>query len=308
MAWLKRGLVFNPGLHAPWIHTHAQVPTAFEMDGCIRVYFAGRNQGGKSFISYVDLDKTDPTKVMDVHDRALIALGKVGSFDDEGMMPSDLVEYQGRIYLYYSGWNQRVTSAYHNTTGLIFSDDGGVTFHRSFEGPILDRIPTEPYMAVTPTVLIEDGLWQMWYVSGTSWELIAGKYEPVYVIKYAHSADGIFWVRPEGVCIKPNHNLEAYSRPCVVKDGSLYKMWYCFRDSIDFRGGCGSYRLGYAESADGIDWHRMDDSMILQGAAGDWESDMQCYPYVIDVNGSRYMFYNGNGFGRSGFGVAEWVE
>src|SRR5512143_2870075 len=218
MAWIKHGLVFDPATHAPWIHSHAQVPTAFEMQEHIRVYFAGRNGNGKSFMTYVDLDKADPTKILYVHDQPIIRFGKIGTFDDEGMMPSDLVEYRGRIYFYYSGWNQRVTCAYHNTTGVIFSDDGGVTFQRDFEGPVLDRIPSEPYMAVTPTVLRENDRWQMWYVSGTSWELIEGKYEPVYVIKYAHSTDGISWVRPPAVCIKPHHELEAYSRPSVRKD------------------------------------------------------------------------------------------
>lgn len=308
MPWVKRGLVFDPLVHAPWIHSHAQVPTAFEMDQHIRVFFAGRNQAGKSFITYVDLDKTDPAKILYVHDNPIIPLGKIGTFDDEGMMPSDLVVNNGRIYFYYSGWNQRVTCAYHNTTGMIVSDDGGMTFHRVFDGPVLDRIPTEPYMAVTPTVLIDNGIWRMWYVSGTSWEEIDGKYEPIYVIKYAHSTDGIHWVRPESVCIKPKHNLEAYSNPSVVKDGDIYKMWFSYRDSIEFRGGRGSYRIGYAESLDGIDWCRKDDIFELAQSPAEWENQMQCYPYIIDIADKRYMFYNGNGFGRSGFGVAEWRD
>jgi len=29
-----------------------------------------------------------------------------------------------------------------------------------------------------------------------------------------------------------------------------------------------------------------------------------CYPYVFDHAGSRYMLYNGNGYGRTGFGIA----
>jgi len=308
MAWVKKGLVFDPATHAPWINSHAQVPTAFEMDDRIRIYFAGRNDLGKSFMTYVDLNKAEPTKILYVHDQPIIPLGKLGTFDDEGMMPSDLVKHQGRLYFYYSGWNQRAAPGlYHNTTGVVFSEDGGATFKRDFEGPILDRTPAEPYMAVTPVILLEEGLWQMWYVAGTSWQLIDGKCEPVYVIKYAHSTDGISWVRPPEVCIKPNHELEAYSRPSVVKDGDVYKMWYSYRDSNDFRGGRGSYRLGYSESANGRDWVRKDDSLVLNGATGSWENEMQCYPYVADVAGKRYMFYNGNGFGRSGFGIAEWV-
>lgn len=306
MSWKKRGLIFDPAVHAPWIHSHAQVPTPFVMEQQIRVFFAGRNEAGRSFITYVDFDKQDPTHILYVHDRPLIGLGKVGTFDDEGMMPADALVHQGRVYLYYSGWNRRLTCPYHNTTGLIFSDDGGNTFLREFEGPVLDRIPTEPYTAVTPVVRVENGLWQMWYVSGTSWELIEEKYEPVYLIKYAHSSDGIHWERPAGYCIAPKQPLEAQSHPSVVKDGDIFRMWYCYRDSIDFRGGAGGYRLGYAESGNGIDWKRLDEQLELVGSTEEWEREMQCYPYVIDVAGKRYMFYNGNGFGRSGIGLAEW--
>lgn len=307
MAWVKRGLVFDPGVHAPWIHSHAQVPTAFEMDGHIRVFFAGRNGEGKSFMTYVDLDKADPTNILYVHDRPIIPLGRAGTFDDEGMMPSDLVVRDGRVYFFYSGWNQRRTIPYHNTTGMLVSDDGGQTFRRPFEGPILDRIPTEPYGAVTPVVLIEDGLWRMWYVSGTSWEEIDGRYESLYVIKYAHSENGIEWVRPEGICINPVHELEACSRPSVVRDGDVYRMWYSSRSCVDFRGGRGSYRLGYAESRDGITWQRRDETLDFPPPDA-WDVEMQAYPYVVDVLGKRYMFYNGNGFGRSGFGLAEWRD
>lgn len=308
MAWVKRGLVFDPGVHAPWIFSHAQVPTAFEMDEHIRVFFAGRNQDGKSFMTYVDLDKSDPTKILYVHDRPIIALGRIGTFDDEGMMPSDVVDSGGRVCLFYSGWNQRKTIPYHNTTGVLVSDDGAATFSRLFEGPILDRIPTEPYGAVTPTVLIENGLWRMWYVSGTSWEVVNGQYESLYVIKYAHSENGVDWVRTEGVCIKPKHELEACSRPSVVRDGGIFRMWYSSRSCVDFRGGKGSYRLGYAESLDGIEWCRKDEALGLTVSSTGWDSEMQCYPYVIDVSGKRYMFYNGNGFGRGGFGLAEWLD
>jgi len=78
------------------------------------------------------------------------------------------------------------------------------------------------------------------------------------------------------------------------------------RDSRDFRGGRGNYRLGYSESANGTDWERKDGSLGPEVATGNWEKEMQHYPFVIDVACKRYMFYNGNGFGRSGYGIAEW--
>jgi len=101
--------------------------------------------------------------------------------------------------------------------------------------------------------------------------------------------------------------MEAFSRPCVIREGKDYKMWYCYRDSHDYRGGAGSYRMGYAESADGLVWQRMDDADETRIAKSEWDNEMQCYPYVVQIEGKRYMFYNGNGFGRSGFGLAEWT-
>lgn len=308
MAWRTLGRIFDPQKHAPWVHSHAQVPTAWVMGDRIRIYYAGRYESGKSFITFVDLDKRDPTRILAVHDRSIIEYGKTGTFDDEGMMPSDIVEQGGKLYFYYSGWNRRLTCPYHNATGLIFSSDKALSFHREFEGPVLDRVAREPYLAVTPTVLVENGVWKMWYVSGLRWEEIVGKYEPVYVIKHAYSGNGIDWVRPGEICIPPNHDLEAFSRPRVLKDGPVYKMWYCYRHSEDYRGGTGSYRMGYAESLDGLAWQRMDDAPERDIPGGDWDNEMQCYPYVFDCEGKRFMVYNGNGFGRSGFGLAEWVE
>jgi len=308
VTWVKRGLIFDPQVHAPWIHSHAQVPTAFEMDHHLRIFFAGRNEKGTSFITYVDVSKDDPCEIIYVHGEPILPLGRTGTFDDEGMMPSDLVVDQGKVHMFYSGWNRRLTAPYHNATGLLVSEDKGVTFQRPFEGPVLDRIATEPYLAVTPTVLIENGIWKMWYVSGVSWQEIQGRYEPVYVIKHAHSVDGIQWIRPAAVCIQSRHEVEAFSRPCVVRDGNLYKMWFCFRDSVDYRGGQGSYNLGYAESPDGIQWIRKDEESAWALSSDAWETEMRCYPYVIDIGDKRYMFYNGNGFGRSGFGFAEWIK
>jgi len=308
MAWKSHGRIFSTEAHAPWVHSHAQVPTPFVMADRLRVFYAGRNSAGKSFITYVDFAKNDLTKVLYASEAPVSDLGKVGTFDDEGMMPSALISFKDKVCFYYSGWNRRLTCPYHNATGLLFSDDGGETFYRPFEGPVLDRIPHEPYLAVTPTVLVEDGVLKMWYVSGTSWERVGESYEPVYVIKHAYSSDGISWSRPGDVCLPQRFPFEAFSRPCVIRHDGIYRMWYCFRDSHDYRGGVGSYRIGYAESPDGVNWLRRDASPETNIPRGDWDMQMQCYPYIFELDGTRFMLYNGNGFGRSGFGLAEWIN
>ena len=84
-------------------------------------------------------------------------------------------------------------------------------------------------------------------------------------------------------------------------------MWYSKRDTIDFRTDpTRNYKGGYAESIDGQSWVRKDEEFGLETAASGWDSDAIAYPYVREINGKLVMFYNGNGFGKTGFGYAEW--
>jgi hypothetical protein len=116
-------------------------------------------------------------------------------------------------------------------------------------------------------------------------------------IKYAESRDGIDWGRDGHVCIDFGAPDEyAISRPCVVKDGDVYRMWYSHRGS--------AYRIGYAESADGFDWQRRDEVVGIDVSPSGWDSEMVEYACVFDHGGSRHMLYNGNGYGRTGIGHA----
>lgn len=303
MAWKRMGRIFNPADY-DWAGSHAQVPTPLLYDDRVRVFYADRNADGKSYTTYVDLDRKDLSRVIYCHKQPILDFGAPGTFDDDGVMPSYALRHEGRVLLYYSGWNRGVTVPYRNAVGIAVSDDDGATFRRLYEGPVLDRSPLEPYIAVTPSILIEDGLWRMWYISGVRWALVEGKYEPVYVIKYCHSRDGVSWDRPNHLCIPPQHDRQAFSHPTVIKHLGRYMMWYCYRDSVDYRDGEGAYRIGYAESPDGLDWTRMDEINGLGTVPGDWESTMTCYPFVTAIDGQVVMFYNGNGFGRTGFGYA----
>lgn len=309
MRWQKQGNIFNPQEHRDWAGTHAQVPTVLVKDQVLRVYYADRDGDGKSFTTYLDVDRGDPARIVYQHKQPILPLGRPGTFDDEGVMPAFAIEKEGRLLLYYSGWNRRLTVPYHNATGLAVSDDGGATFQRMFDGPILDRTPLEPYLAVTPSVLCDRDRWRMWYISGVEWAKVGEKYEPVYVIKYAESADGISWHRPNLLSVAPRHDREAFSHPCVLKHGDGYRMWYCFRESEDYRDGRGAYRIGFATSHDGRIFDRQDaDAGITVSDDGGWDSKMICYPFVVHVDGRTLMFYNGNSFGQTGIGWAVLEE
>ncbi len=305
MKWQKKGLIFCPDGHTEWSKTHAQIPTVLVLPDRLRVFFSSRNQFGKSQTGFLDVDIENPSKILYLHPEPVFSFGKPGTFDDDGVMPGSLILQDDRLFLYYTGWNQRVTTSYHLAIGLASSCDHGLSFQRNYEGPVIERALSEPYLVAAPCVLHEKDAWKMWYISGTKWELIENKYEPVYVIKYAHSADGIHWQRPNITCIPQLHENEAFAAPCVLKIKDVYHMWYCYRGSIAYRnGGKGGYRIGYASSKDGIAWERKDEEVGIGLSENGWDSEMMCYPYIVKVDDKLIMFYNGNGFGKTGVGYA----
>lgn len=312
MLWKKKGLIFNAKGQFPWMMHHACVPVADWIDeDRLRIYFGPRDARGKSHIGYIEVGADNPSNILYVHDRPVLSPGKLGTFDDSGVMPSSIVERDGRKYLFYIGWNEGVTVSYRNSVGIAVSDDGGRSFTRLFEGPVVDRTRDEPYFCASPFAMFDedDDLWKLWYASSTGWTMVDGHTEPLYRILYAESDNGVDWRRRQQVCIPYGFDGEANARPTVWKENGRFRMVYCFRGSVGYRHNpATSYRLGYAESCDGITWKRMDDQVGIERSVSGWDAQMMEYPFVYKHRGRTYMLYNGNGFGETGFGYAELVE
>lgn len=297
-------MIFAPDGGFDWSRTHAQAPAAILMGDRIRVYYGARNDENRSRTSFFEVDRGDPTRLLYVHDRPVIDFGKPGTHDEDGVIGSQLVQVGEELRLYYGGVSRGGHVPYRMSIGLASSRDGGLTFERVFEGPVVDRTPLEPYMTMAPNMLVEDGRWTMWYGSGTGWVEVDGKFEPTYQIKVAYSDDGLAWRQTNHTCIPKLHELEANTRPSVLRTADGYEMWFCYRSSENYRDGEGSYRLGYATSTDGRDWTRHPDPEGLQPAGSGWNSSTMAYPSVIVVDGRKLMFHNGDGFGKSGVGCA----
>jgi hypothetical protein len=310
MAWKKLGLIFDISKHnVPWLKSHAMLPTPIFLDNNkIRIYFTGRDHNGQSRIGFLDLDSSDPTKIMYIHNKPLLEVGKTGTFDDCGTVGTCVMNAGKNIYLYYNGYNVRNTVPWSNSIGIASSNDGGTTFNKLFEGPIMDRYKDEPYFTISPCILVEDSGWKMWYTSGTGWLKVNNRMEPLYVIKYATSADGINWKRDNITCIDGLTAEESTARSTVVKDGNLLKMWFCYRGSQDFRDGIDSYRIGYAQAKinEPTKWQRDDSKAGISCGTDDFDDKMQAYPSIIEIQNKRFLFYNGNGFGANGFCGAIW--
>lgn len=306
MRWVKDGLIYRVSGMLDWASSHTHKPCVlFVEEDRLRVYFGVRDRDNRTRTTFIDIDPANPQDVLYVHDRPVLDLGRLGTFDDAGANASCLLRHNGIVYMYYIGWNPSRTVSTRNAIGLAVSADDGLTFRRLYDGPVMDRTIHEPYYPSAPFVLREQGRWRMWYISVTHWRRIAGKPEVCYHIKYAESTDGLTWERPNVSCILPRDENEATARPSVIREKDRYRMWYCYRCVADFREDrqC-SYRIGYAESIDGLAWDRMDNRVGIDVSESGWDSEMIAYPAVYHYRGTLYMIYTGNQFGTSGFGIA----
>jgi predicted GH43/DUF377 family glycosyl hydrolase len=302
--WQSLGKVFDPEMGPDWMGTHAQVPTPLvdEEGGIIRVYIASRPEPGKTLTGFVDLDLLDPRKIREISRDPVLEPGRPGTFDEHGVMPSCAVRVGSEVYLYYSGWSRSVGVPYTNSTGLAVSRDGGRTFQKISEGPILAKSIVDPYSATSPFVLKRDRGWLMWYCSGTGWVKHGGKSEHVYDIKLAVSDDGINW-RPTGkVAVSATETEEAITRPWVFASNGLWHLCYCHRRATDFRDGEGAYRFGLAVSPDLDHWQACP-AACEAWPREDWDCHAQSYPAIAEAQQNVFFFHNGNGFGVEGFGV-----
>ncbi len=300
MQWNKLHNVFCPNNNYPWMASHAANPFAVPLSGSTyRVYFTCRNTGNVSHIAFVDVDLDNNFKVINICNKPVLAPGEAGLFDDSGAAMGYLLNVDGKKYLYYLGWNLKVTVPWLNTIGLAVWNESKREFEKYSRAPIMDRSNEDPFTISYPSVLHENGKYRMWYGSNLRWGKTQETME--HVIKYAESTDGINWKRTNNIHIDLQHPGEyALSKPYVIKTNGLYQMWYSYRAN----GNISTYRIGYAESTDGYKWTRKDNEVGIDVSASGWDSEMICYPFVFDYKGNRYMLYNGNGYGKTGFGVA----
>jgi len=296
MQWKKLGCVYSPVGDQPWMKTHAAVPTACRLEGNLyRVFFGARDAANRSHIGYVDFDISRPASVLQLSRTPILRPGDLGTFDDSGVQPSWICEAAGEMRLYYIGWNLGVTVPFRNALGLAIGNPD--TLARAYVGPVLDRDIRDPFFVASACVLWDETRWRMWYTSCIRWAIVNDQPKHWYHIRHAESSDGIDWRERGYVCIDFKDDAEyAITRPCVIRDRSGYRMWYSYRGN--------RYRIGYAESPDGFRWERLDQIAGIGASHEGWDSEMVEYAYVFDHEGERYMLYNGNGYGRTGFGIA----
>lgn len=311
----NRRRLFRPQDHElPWGRgDFAQSPQALAVDGRVRIYFTTREaEPGGMFVShpaFVEFDD-DLQRITRICQRPLMTRGALGAFDEHGVFPINPLRVGDEVWAYTCGWSRRVSTPVETAIGLAVSVDGGETFARRGDGPVMAATVNEPCLVGDPFAVRDGSGFAMAYMFGRGWSRPSPDAAPerVYKIGMAFSDDGVEWRRASGRAVLPDRRgpSECQALPSIAWFDGLWRMVFCHRAQVGFRDDPAlGYRIGYAWSRDLRTWTRDDDALGFSGGAGDWDGAMQCYPSLFVHQGRLLMFYNGDRFGREGFGMCE---
>jgi len=298
--WIKRGLIYFPDNRMNWAVDSALTPTPFLLnENIIRVFAGFRDINGVSRIGFVDVDSKNPSKVIRVSETPVVDIGQPGTFDDNGLILGDVIRQDDKVFMYYVGFQLVEKVKFQAFTGLALSKDGGTTFEKYSFTPVMDRSDEGLHFRAIHSVMIEDGVWKVWYGVGSEWAEIKGRKFPQYKTHYIESVDGINFDKLGTICIDFVGDEYRIGRPRVHKVGGKYIMYYTVGTLR------ATYLPGYAESIDGKEWIRNDSKVGIGTSESGWDSRSLSYTAPLRCGNKEYLFYNGNDMGKNGFGYAE---
>lgn len=272
----KKNLIFD--------QLHSQLPIPIKSKNGFYVYISSRDQFNQSYVKCINLDKNF---VVDKIENVQLSFGKHKEFDENGIMGSCIVGN----YFYYTGWskNRIISQPYSHSIGLA-----KILNHVKFEkiGSIILSKKDDNFLCSSPFVL-KRKIWKMWFISGKDCDGWT-EHGPLYTIHYAESNDGINW--KEEKMYFPRKKNEIFARPFVFYENEEYYMLYTWMVLDNEK----KYKIGIANSKDGINWNRITDEFLSCSKQG-WDSEMIAFPYLLD----NLLFYSGNSFGKGGFGYAK---
>lgn len=301
--WKKLGLVFNLKGNIDWCESHATCPTPIQLPNANwRVFFSSRDKLNRSHVGWFEVNLDDPGRIINVAQKPILKPGPIGNFDGNGIYTTSIIKlYNGNVRFYTIGWNPgHVHPLFYASIGCAESEDMGLTISNRSIAPILDRSIYDPTGVTGPCVLLENGLYKMWYVSGMNWIKNKEELKSIYNIKYAVSNDGIDWQREGVVAIdfvsKDELNI---ARPCVLKNNQGYEAWFSYGEGK-------GYKIGYGVSKTGLLFNRqIKCPPVISTSQNYYEDKAVCHPAVVIHKGKKFMFYNGNSFGIDGVALAE---
>lgn len=304
MSWIRKGKIFGRDTcDLDWLRLNTQLPIPYLIEkDRLRLFLTFCDEENRGRLGYLDVSPDNPSVVLDYSKNPLLDLGKTGCFDENGVVSTAIFIEDGKIYLYYCGFQKHVYYPYSSLTGVAVSADGGNTFERVRETPMLERKDGEMFIRTGAGIYKFGDMYRVYYASGNEWFDLNGKLVPKYSFKYIDSKSQISF-EGEGIDLFQLEDDEyGMTAPQIFKTETGYDMVYSIRSISK------GYHMGYASSPDGIHFIRKDKVMDIDRPEGEFDSDMVCYGKCYKHKERIYLFYSGNHYGMDGIGWAEYVK
>ena len=301
MTWIRKGKLFgNDTWDLEWHKLNTQLPIPYLMDeDRLRLFVTLCDAENRGRLGFVDVNPDNPSEIIDYSHEPLLDVGKRGCFDENGVVSTALLENDGKLYIYYCGFQKHVNYPYSSLAGVAVSTDGGQSFLRIRETPLLERKDGEMFIRTGVGIYKYGNVYRLYYASGNEWLSVNNKLVPQYSFRYIDS-DSPICFDGESIKMFPLENDEfGMTTPQIFKTDSGYEMIYSVRTVSE------GYRMGYATSKDGIEFSRNDKVMDIKRPNGEFDSEMICYGKCYKRGDRTYLFYSGNHYGMDGIGWAE---
>ena len=295
--WRKLGLrVTAPGTSL--MRSHAMLPTPWMCGSEILVLFSACDAGLRGRIFVAKLRASAPYDLIGVDEKPLLDVGAAGAFDADGVNPSCLVDRGDELLLYYIGWARGPAERpYTLIAGIARSMDGG----RSFEklGQMLPLSESESLFRTAPYVFPNAGGWASLYIGGSRFiEGAGGKRLPIYSLRYVESEDGYSWPSSGRELLTPDLDRGelGFGRPVLYGEGASAKLVISVRTIAGYQLCAAPWNNGNPRRADLVP--------LIETGPEAWDCDSTSFGAFCQVAEDELLFYNGNEFGRTGFGLA----
>ena len=218
--------------------------------------------------------------------------GESGEWDNQFVFsPYVLYDSATSIFkMWYCGGN----GEFNGSIGYATSLDG-INWEKYKDNPVMVPGASGEWdngLIGTHCVLFTDETYHIWYAAGADQSKLQ--------IGYATSPDGITWTKYANnpvLNVGPAGSWEEtwVMFPCVIFDGSIFKMWYVGAEGNPITNENWVERIGYATSMDGINWDKGEKNPVFDvGSAGEWDDSIICSFFVLFDGNIYKMWYTGS--------------
>ena len=300
---LESKIIINPSKDIWWISMSVGPSFVRQLNkNKIEVFLTGRDKYGISRIgrSILEIHNETSLRLLEIEENPILDIGPPGCFDENGVSYPWIVIHKDIEYLYYVGWVKGGRNRFQNFLGLATKSFEEKIFKRKYNVPILDRTQKEPYGTGSCCVINYKKKWLMLYTSFLPWagkskaSYIHPNIQPSYDIKLATSKDLINWERSYKNILDFKSGEFIHGKPVLYENSKdMFELYFSARGE--------AYRIAYAS---GSNINNMIRGENLKFNSKEWISETQEYAFPIKINGHKFLFFNGNGYGKTGLGYS----